>query len=120
MDIGAYNFSGYPCWMYHATELPKQVTTPAAADELLAQGWSKPDIVHDWPKLYYGPNGEMQNVASPEDAAALPPGWSDTPPVIPDVPPVSLNPVNLAIPAAGGDGTLTVTITGTRASAHWT
>jgi len=120
MDIGYYNFSGYPKLMYHATEQPRTVNYPSEEEALVAEGWSATYIVHEWPKCYYGPEGATQNVASPEEAAALPPGWSDTPPANPPVPPVSLAPMSASVPAAGGDGTVTVTITGTGDSGTWT
>jgi hypothetical protein len=102
MDIGAYNFSGFPKLMYHPTELPKTVNYPADQEKLEAEGWSSTYIVQEWPKCYFGPDGATKNVANPEEAAALGPGWSDSPPA-PDVqPPGPPGGESPAHPIAGG------------------
>lgn len=46
---------------------------------------------------------------------------ADTPPdTLPDVPPVTINPTSGTVPAAGGSGSFTVTVTGEGASGTWT
>jgi all-beta uncharacterized protein len=120
MDIGAYNFSGFPKLMYHPTELPKTINYPADQEKLEAEGWSATYIVQEWPKCYFGPDGATKNVANPEEAAALGPGWSDTPPDTPDVPPVTLNPASTPVAVSGGSGSFTVTVTGAGESNSWT
>jgi hypothetical protein len=120
MDIGAYNFSGFPKLVYHPTELPKTVQNPVEEEALVAEGWSTTYIVQAYPKCMFSTDGQVKNVANPEEEAALGPGWSDTPPVTPDVPPVTLNPTSASLPATAGTGTFTVTITGTGLSNTWT
>jgi hypothetical protein len=106
--------------MYHATELPKLVKTEEE-EKALGEGWSADYIYQAYPKIMFGPNGETKNAANPEEEAALAgEGWTDVAPVIPDVPPVTLNPTSASLPATAGTGTFTVTITGTGLSNTWT
>jgi hypothetical protein len=83
---------------------------------------AKPTIDSPW--AYLTPEEREKNpelAAVPtatELAAAVPPegGGGGT---IPDVPPVTLSPTSASVPAAGGSGSLTVTITGPGTSGTW-
>lgn len=111
--------SPYPRPMYHATELPVLVKSEEQ-EQALGEGWSSTYIYQAYPKIKFGPNGEVKSVANPEEEAALGAGWSDTAPTLPDVPPVTLDPTSATVPAAGGSGTFTVTMTGPGVSNAWT
>jgi len=111
--------SPYPRPMYHATELPVLVKSEEQ-EQALGEGWSSTYIYQAYPKIKFGPNGEVRNVANPEEEAALGAGWSDTAPTLPDVAPVTLSPESVAVPAAGGAGSFTVTMTGQGVLNSWT
>jgi len=96
------------------------VQNPVEEEALVTEGWSATYIVQAYPKCMFSTDGQVKNVATPEEEAALGAGWSSTPPATPDVPPVALNPTSASLPATAGTGSFTVTITGTGLSNTWT
>ena len=121
MDIASYRVGPYPRWLYHASEGPRVVNTPSEEKTCFDAGFSREYQHQEYPKMMFSPDGEMKSVANAEEEAALAgEGWTDTPPVIPDVAPVTLDPTGASFPAAGGDGSFTVTMTGPGISNTWT
>jgi hypothetical protein len=109
----------FPMLVYHATEPARYINSPAEF-EALGEGWSKEYIYKAYPKMKFHESGETKVVDTPEDEAALGAGWGDTPPALPDVPPVTLSPTGQSFPTTGGTGTFAVTMTGQGQSNTWT
>lgn len=76
---GPINCTGFPRYVFHATE-PARLITSQADRDALGEGWSDTYIKRDYPKAKFGPNGEFVAVNSPEDESKLEGNWSDTPP----------------------------------------
>lgn len=77
--FGPINCTGFPRYMFHATE-PARIVTSQADIDALGEGWSPTYIKRDYPKAKFGPNGEFVAVNSPEDESKLEGNWSDKPP----------------------------------------
>jgi|SRR5215471_7793176 len=119
---------------------PRVVASQAEADALDPREWrsmpppAAPKTPEDqqYPKLFFNVNSPPLVIISPEQESTLTEDWRDftlaASKVIdtrtlmnpPDVPPVMLSPQGATVPAAGGTGNFTVTITGTGVSNTWT
>lgn len=76
---GPINCTGFPRYVFHATE-PARLITSQADRDALGEGWSDTYIKRDYPKAKFGPNGEFIAVESPEAESKLEGNWSDKPP----------------------------------------
>ncbi len=111
--------SPWPKWMYHATEDAKLVNNEQE-QAALGPEWSDKYVTRDYPKCMYKDGGATTAADPAAEAALVADGWSTSPPVIPDVPPVDLEPASATCPVDGGTGTFTVTVTGPGQSGTWT
>ena len=69
----------FPRYVFHATEKPRTVSSEAEF-QALGEGWSYEYQKQDYPKIKFGPNGEVTSVENPEEEGKLEGSWSDTPP----------------------------------------
>jgi hypothetical protein len=76
---GPINCQAFPRYVFHASEKPRIVSSQGEKDAL-GEDWQDTYIKQDYPKIKFGPEGEVTAVENPEDEGKLEGSWSDTPP----------------------------------------
>ena len=87
MDIASYRVGPYPRWLYHASEGPRVVNTPAEEKTCFDAGFSREYQHQEYPKTMFHVDGGTTVVNNPEEEAALGPGWGPNPGGTPIEPP---------------------------------
>lgn len=122
MDIASYRVGPYPRWLYHTVEPPLMVYTLAEERTFDQSQWKREYQHQDYPKMMFSPDGKESKAAAnaEEEALLANEGWTGSPPVLPDVAPVTLDPTSASVPVEGGSGSFTVTMTGPAVANTWT
>jgi hypothetical protein len=94
---GPINCTGFPRYAFHATEPPRLVSDQNDRDAL-GEGWSDQYIKKDWPKIKFGPDGQIRAVDNPDEESKLEGSWSDK---APEKKPKGIDPGNRTLQELG-------------------